>query len=121
MSTFRGACGPIRMVLVPAIAGLALVGCGTGTPHLQRPLLIPAGTPMPVSVRAAEHAIAQAKAAGAADIPDARYTLARAQAFLLNAQEEFMDGDPTDVVDRFAAVALVAATEARAIAERRRR
>ena len=105
-----------------ALAALLLLpSCGTGTPHLQRPLVIPAGTRMPASIVAAEEAIARAKAAGAANVVDARYPLAGAEAFLLNAKEEFMDGEPGDAVDRFAKVALEAANEARAIAERQPR
>jgi len=108
-------------VLPAALGGILVAGCGTGTPHLQRPLLIPAGTIMPRSIAQAEDATAKAKAAGAANVLDARYPLAKAEAFLLNAKEEFMDGDPTEIVDRFARTALDAANEARTVAERARR
>ena len=76
---------------------------------------------MPASIRPAEQAIAQAKAAGAATVQEARYPPAKAGAFLLNTKEEFMDGDPTGIVDRFAGTAVAAASEARTIAERGRR
>ena len=112
---------PGHLALLLAIAAFFLAGCGTGTPHLQRPLLILAGTTMPRSIAMAEEGIARAKAAGAANVLDARYHLARAEAFLLNAKEEFMDGDPTGIVDRFAGTAVAAASEARTIAERGRR
>ncbi len=111
----------IFLALWLALAAILLSGCGSGTPHLQRPLLIPEGTRMPAGIVAAEGAIARAKAAGAANVADARYPLAKAEAFLLNAKEEFMDGDPTEIVDRFARTAWEAANEARAIAERQRR
>jgi hypothetical protein len=100
-------------------AALVLAACGTGTPHLQRPLLIPAGTPMPPSISAAEAALAQARTTGAANVQDARYPLAKAEAFLLNAKEEYMDGDPTSIVDQFAKVAEDAAKEAVRLARRR--
>ncbi len=105
-----------------AVAGLllavSLAACG-GPPHLQRPLTFTSGQAFPSSIAAAERAIADAKAAGAANKVDARYPLAKAEAFLLNAKEEFAEGDPTDETDRFAKIALEAAQEALRIARQR--
>ena len=100
---------------------LALAGCGGGPPHLQRPLTFPAPTVFPGSIPAAERTIAEAKAAGAATVVDARYPLAKAEAYLLNAKEEFSEGDPTDEVERYARTALQAAQEALRIARAQRR
>jgi hypothetical protein len=111
---------PILLSFGLGLVSFAVSGCGTGTPHLQRPLVIPAGTVMLRSIALAEEAIARAKTAGAANVLDARYPLAKAEAYLLNAKEEFMDGDPTEIVDRFAGISLAAANEARTIAERGR-
>ena len=66
--------------------------------------MIPAGTAMPRSIVLAEEASATPKAA-----------------FLLNAKEEFMEGEPTDLVDQFATVSLDAANEALRIAQEVRR
>ena len=107
-----------------ALSGLILVvflgACGGGPPHLQRPLMFPAGTAFPSAITAAERAIAEAKAAGAANVQDARYPLAKAEAFLLNAKEEFAEGDPTQEIDRFAKIAYDAAQEALRIARQGR-
>ena len=106
------------------LSGLMLVlflgACGGGPPHLQRPLTFQGGTTFPSSVAAAEKAIADAKAAGAANVQDARYPLAKAEAFLLNAKEEFAEGDPTQEIDRFAKIALEAAQEALRLARQPR-
>jgi len=106
-----------------AMAGLvlaaSLAACG-GPPHLQRPLTFPADTAFPPPIAAADRAIAEAKAAGAANVLDARYPLAKAEAFLLNAKEEFAEGDPTDEIERFAKIALEAAQEALRIARQPR-
>lgn len=96
---------------------ILLAGCGTGTPHLQRPLVYHPYTTFPPSIVAAEEGVAKAKAGGAVNVLDARYPLARAEAFLLNAKEEYLDGDPTSIVDQFATVALNAANEALRIAQ----
>ena len=101
------------------ILGLALGACA-GPPHLQRPLTFPADTTFPSAVAAAERAIAEAKAAGAANVQDARYPLAKAEAFLLNAKEEFAEGEPTAEIERFARIALEAAQEALRLARQRR-
>ncbi len=106
------------------VSGLILVlflgACGGGPPHLQRPLTFPADTVFPSSIGAAERAIAEAKAAGAANVQAARYPLAKAEAFLLNAKEEFHEGDPTAEIDRFAKIAQEAAQEALRIARQPR-
>lgn len=109
-----------KVILIGLMLALFLAACG-GAPHLQRPLVFPAGTRFPSSIAAAERAIAEAKAAGAANVQDARYPLAKAEAFLLNAKEEFDEGDPKDAsVDGFANVALEAAQEALRIARQQR-
>ena len=110
---------PIGLALAALVAALGLAACGA-PPHLQRPLTFPAGTAFPAGIQAADRAIAEAKAAGAANVLDARYPLAKAEAFVLNAKEEFGEGDPTDEVDRFAKIALQAAQEALQIARRPR-
>lgn len=106
------------------LSGLMLVlflgACGGGPPHLQRPLTFPGGAVFPASITAAEKAIADAKTAGAANVQDARYPLAKAEAFLLNAKEEFAEGDPTQEIDRFAKIAQEAAQEALRIARQPR-
>ncbi len=51
---------------------------------------------------------------------NARYHLARAEAYVLNAKEEFAEGDPTDEIERFAKIALAAAQEALRIARQPR-
>ena len=101
------------------LAGL-LAACASPA-HLQRPLTFREGTAFPQSVAAADRAIAEAKAAGAANVLNARYYLARAEAYVLNAKEEFAEGDPTDEIDRFATIALQAAQEALRIARAQRR
>ena len=105
------------------VAGLvlaaSLAACG-GPAHLQRPLTFREGTVMPPPIAAAERAIAEAKAAGAANVLDARYPLAKAEAFLLNAKEEFEEGDPTTEIERLAKIALDAAQEALRIARQPR-
>ncbi len=106
-----------------ALSGLILVlflGACASAPHLQRPLTFRGGTTFPDSVAAAEKAIADAKAAGAANVQDARYPLAKAEAFLLNAKEEFAEGDPTSEIDELSKVALEAAQEALRIARQPR-
>ncbi len=112
---------PRNMWIAAAAIGLAglLAACG-GPPHLQRPLTFPSGTAFPASVAAADRAIAEAKAAGAANVLNARYHLARAEAYVLNAKEEFAEGDPTDEIERFAKIALAAAQEALRIARQPR-
>ncbi|HYB72384.1 MAG TPA: hypothetical protein VED18_03355 [Candidatus Sulfotelmatobacter sp.] len=105
------------------VSGLMLVvflGACASPPHLQRPLTFPSGTVFPASIAAAEKAIADAKAAGAANVQDARYPLAKAEAFLLNAKEEFAEGDPTSEIDDYAKIALKAAQEALQIARQPR-
>lgn len=106
------------------LSGLMLVlflgACAGGPPHLQRPLTFPGGTTFPGSIAAAEKAIADAKAAGAANVQDARYPLAKAEAFLLNAKEEFAEGDPSSEIDNKAKVAQEAAQEALRIAKQPR-
>jgi hypothetical protein len=99
---------------------LFLGACASGPPHLQRPLTFPGGTAFPASIVAAEKAIADAKAAGAANVQDARYPLARAEAFLLNAKEEFAEGDPSSEIDDLAKVSLQAAQEALRVARQPR-
>ncbi len=112
----------LRKIWIAAAAiGLAgLLAACAQPPHLQRPLTFPAGTAFPASVAAADRAIAEAKAAGAANVLNARYHLARAEAYVLNAKEEFAEGDPTDEIDRFAKIALEAAQEALRIARQPR-
>lgn len=105
------------------LSGLMLVlfvGACASPAHLQRPLTFPSGTVFPASIAAAEKAIADAKAAGAANVQDARYPLARAEAFLLNAKEEFAEGDPSSEIDDLAKVSLQAAQEALRIARQPR-
>ncbi len=115
---------PIRRQVWGRLLFLALpllfAGCG-GPPHLQRPLIFPPDTVFPPPIAAAQKAVAEAKAAGAANVLDARYPLARAEAYLLNALEEFEEGDPTDIIDQFAKVGLDAANEALRIARQARR
>lgn len=115
--------GKARRRLAAAALGLPLLlaGCGTGTPHLQRPLLIPSAQRMPPPIAAAEDAVAKAKAAGAQNVLEARYPLAKAEAFLLNAKEEWWDLDPTSIVEHFAGISLAAANEALAISRRQAR
>ncbi len=103
------------LILVPVLGA-----CAGGPPHLQRPLTFPAGTVFPGSITAVERAIAEAKTAGAGNVQDARYPLAKAEAFLLNAKEEFAEGDPTSEVDEQSTVALQAAQEALRIARQPR-
>jgi len=107
-----------------AVLGLLLVvflgACASGPPHLQRPLTFQGGTAFPGSIAAAEKAIADAKAAGAGNVQDARYPLAKAEASLLNAKEEFAEGDPTSEIDSLAKIALEAAQEALRIARQQR-
>lgn len=106
-----------------ALTGLTLVvflGACASAPHLQRPLTFQGGTQFPASIAAAEKAIAEAKAAGAGNVQDARYPLAKAEAFLLNAKEEFAEGDPTDEIDTYSKVALAAAQEALRLARQQR-
>ncbi len=112
--------GRTCIVLSGLILVLFLGACGGGPPHLQRPLTFPSGTAYPSSITAAERAIAEAKTAGAANVQDARYPLAKAEAFLLNAKEEFAEGDPTAEIDRFAGIAVQAAQEAQRIARQGR-
>jgi hypothetical protein len=108
------------LIVVGLVLGASLAACAS-PPHLQRPLTFREGTVMPAPIAAAERAIAEAKAAGAANVQDARYPLAKAEAFLLNAKEEFAEGDPTDEIARFANIALQAAQEALRIARAQRR
>jgi hypothetical protein len=107
--------GHTWLALAALLAAVTLAACAS-PPHLQRPLTFPGETVFPASIAAADRAIAEAKAAGAASKQDARYPLAKAEAFLLNAKEEFAEGDPTAEVDRFANTALQAAQEALRIA-----
>ena len=112
---------PSRKWLVLAALGAmgAITACNYA-PHLQRPLTFPADTVFPGPIAAAERAIAEAKAAGAANVQDARYPLAKAEAFLLNAKEEFAEGDPTAEIERYGRIALEAAQEALRIARQQR-
>ena len=111
--------GRTGIILVGLFLVVSLAACGSPA-HLQRPLTFPGGTVFPAPIQAAERAIAEAKAAGAANVLDARYPLAKAEAFLLNAKEEFEEGDPTDEIERFATISRQAAQEALRIARQPR-
>jgi hypothetical protein len=97
-----------------------LAACAS-PPHLQRPLTFRPDDQFTPTIRAADRAIAEAKAAGAATVLDARYPLARAEAYVLNAKEEYAEGDPGDDTERYAKTALQAAQEALRIARAQRR
>lgn len=72
----------------------------------------------PAAVRAAKAAIAEAHAAGAANVSTARYPMAKARAYILLAEDELSDRDLA-AAETAAEIARQAAEEAKTIAQRR--
>jgi hypothetical protein len=111
--------GAIRQLLaLTLISGVALLWGCSGI-HLRSESYdwVTGERTAPATVRAAKAAIAEAQAAGAANVSAARYPMAKAEKYILLAEDELSDRDFA-AAETAAEIARQAAEEAKVIAQR---
>ncbi len=118
MRTISGATR--QLVTLTLISGVALVWGCSGI-HLRPESYdwVTGERTAPAAVRAAKAAMAEAQAAGAANLGASRYSMAKAREYILLAEDELSDRDLA-AAETAAEIARQAAEEAKAIAQRRK-
>jgi phosphopantothenate synthetase len=114
----RGGAARQLLALIAISGGVVLWGCSGIHLRPESYDWVAGEQTAPAAVREAKAAIAEAHAAGAANVSTARYPMAKAREYILLAEDQLSDRDLA-AAEITAGIAKKAAEEAKAIAQRR--